>query len=139
MSDIVCREVRRRMMSGIRSKNTKPEITVRKWLHAHGYRFRLHKKELPGKPDIVLPKYNTVIFVHGCFWHRHENCKYATTPGTNSEWWADKFQKNVKHDADVFEKLESIGYNILVIWECEVKNRSFIDKIEKFFNTIKEQ
>ena len=85
-------EQRSRNMSAIKSKNTKPEIAVRKLLHSMGYRFRLHRKDLPGSPDIVLPKYKTVIFVHGCFWHRHENCKYATTPKTRREFWENKFQ-----------------------------------------------
>ncbi|HIW00280.1 MAG TPA: DNA mismatch endonuclease Vsr [Candidatus Desulfovibrio intestinipullorum] len=137
MTDIVCREVRSRMMAGIHSKDTQPELIVRKWLHAHGYRFRLHKKELPGKPDIVLPRYHSVIFVHGCFWHRHEHCRYATTPGTNSEWWMKKFQKNVERDKKVMKELEEMGYHILVIWECEIKDKSYIEKTVKFFEEIR--
>ena len=115
-------EQRSRNMSAIKSKNTKPEIAVRKLLHSMGYRFRLHRKDLPGSPDIVLPKYKTVIFVHGCFWHRHENCKYASTPKTRKEFWENKFKLNLKRDADVQEKIKSIGWQSVVIWECEIKN-----------------
>ena len=97
-------EQRSRNMSAIKSKNTKPEIKVRKVLHSMGYRFRLHSKDLPGSPDIVLPKYKTVIFVHGCFWHRHENCKYASTPKTRKEFWNKKFTENKKRDSKFRKK-----------------------------------
>jgi len=110
------------MMSRIRSKNTKPEILVRKWLHKQGFRFRLHQKDLPGKPDIVLPKYRTVIFVHGCFWHRHPGCKRTTTPSTNTEFWEEKFRKNVDRDVRNRETLEALGWKVIVVWECEVKD-----------------
>ena len=113
---------RSRNMSAIKSKNTKPEIAVRKMLHALGYRFRLHRKDLPGSPDIVLPKYKTVIFVHGCFWHRHENCKYASTPKTRKEFWESKFKANVKRDKEIQEKIKNIGWQSVVIWECEIKS-----------------
>tara|TARA_Y100001978_G_scaffold39803_1_gene35393 strand:- start:162 stop:530 length:369 start_codon:yes stop_codon:yes gene_type:complete len=109
-------------MSAIRSKNTKPEIAVRKLLHSMGYRFRLHGKDLPGSPDIVLPKYKTVIFVHGCFWHRHENCKYASTPKTRIEFWENKFKANVKRDLEIQENIKNIEWRSFVIWECETKN-----------------
>ena len=115
-------EQRSRNMSAIKSKNTKPEIAVRKLLHSMGYRFRLHRKDLPGSPDIVLPKYKTVIFVHGCFWHRHENCKYASTPKTRKEFWENKFKANLKRDAEVQEKIKNIGWQSVVIWECELKD-----------------
>ena len=115
-------EQRSRNMSAIKSKNTKPEIAVRKLLHSMGYRFRLHRKDLPGSPDIVLPKYKTVIFVHGCFWHRHENCKYASTPKTRKEFWENKFKANVKRDLEIQEKIKNIGWKSFVIWECETKN-----------------
>lgn len=133
MTDVVTPEKRSRMMSGIRGKDTKPEIIVRKWLHAHGYRFRLHRKDLPGKPDIVLPRYRTVIFVHGCFWHRHEGCKYAATPATRAEWWQEKFRQNVAHDAKVRQELENLGWRVIVIWECEVKRGEFDAKIHREF------
>ena len=122
-------------MAAIKSKDTKPEIAVRKLLHSLGYRFRLHRKDLPGSPDIVLPKYKTVIFVHGCFWHRHENCKYATTPKTRVEFWENKFKANVKRDLEINEKIKNIGWQSLVIWECDTRNISFMkNKIEKLFN-----
>ena len=136
MTDIVSPETRSRMMSGIRSKNTRPEIVVRKWLHAHGYRFRLHRNDLPGKPDIVLPRYHAVIFVHGCFWHRHEGCKYTTTPATRTEWWLNKFQNNIKHDRVVLEELQNLGWTALIIWECQIKNDSYVDIIEEFLEKI---
>ena len=114
-------EQRSRNMSAIKSKNTKPEIKVRKILHSMGYRFRLHRKDLPGSPDIVLPKYKTIIFVHGCFWHRHENCKYASNPKTRKEFWESKFKANVKRDKEIQEKIKNIGWLSVVIWECETK------------------
>ena len=115
-------EQRSRNMSAIKSKNTKPEIAVRRLLHSRGYRFRLHSKGLPGSPDIVLPKYKTVIFVHGCFWHRHENCKYASMPKTRKEFWKKKFQSNIKRDLEIQEKIKNIGWKSVVIWECELKD-----------------
>ena len=114
-------EKRSRNMSAIRSKNTKPEIAVRKLLHSLGYRFRLHKKNLPGSPDIVLPKYKTVIFVHGCFWHRHENCKYATTPKTRKEFWENKFSANKKRDKKILKEIKNLGWKSIIIWECQLK------------------
>ena len=109
-------------MAAIKSKNTKPEIVVRKMLYALGYRFRLHRKDLPGSPDIVLPKYKKVIFVHGCFWHRHENCKYASTPKTRKEFWNKKFTTNIERDIQIQEKIKNIDWRSVVIWECETKN-----------------
>ena len=114
-------EQRSRNMSAIKSKNTKPEIAVRKLLHSMGYRFRLHSKDLPGSPDIVLPKYKTVIFVHGCFWHRHENCKYATTPKTRKEFWEKKFRENINRDNLNQANLSLKGWKIIIIWECQLK------------------
>ena len=118
-------EQRSRNMSAIKSKNTKPEIKVRKILHSMGYRFRLHLKDLPGSPDIVLPKYKTVIFVHGCFWHRHENCKYASTPKTRQEFWEAKFRENINRDKLNQENLFSKGWKIIIVWECEIKDKDF--------------
>ena len=114
-------EQRSRNMSAIKSKNTKPEITVRKLLYSMGYRFRLHRKDLPGSPDIVLPKYKTVIFVHGCFWHRHENCKYASTPKTRKEFWEKKFSENINRDNLNQANLALKGWKIIIIWECQLK------------------
>jgi len=120
MADKLTKEHRSWNMSRIRSKDTKPEFVVRSMLHRAGFRFRIHDKKLPGTPDIVLPKYKAVIFVHGCFWHRHENCKDATTPSTRKEFWETKFAKNVKHDEEVRARLENLGWKSLIIWECMV-------------------
>lgn len=119
--DVVDRATRSRMMSGIRGKNTQPELKVRRILHAHGYRFRLHRKDLPGNPDIVLPKLMTCIFVHGCFWHRHSGCRYSTSPSTRVEFWNKKFQKNVERDTRNKKALEALGWIVLIVWECELK------------------
>ena len=105
-------------MSAIKSKNTKPEVEVRKLLHSMGFRFRLYKKDLPGSPDIVLPKYKTVIFVHGCFWHRHQNCKYASNPKTRVDFWNKKFNDNIKRDIKNQEDLKSLGWESKIICEC---------------------
>ena len=137
MSSEVIHEVseqRSRNMSSIKSKNTKPEIAVRKLLHSMGYRFRLHRIDLPGSPDIVLPKYKKVIFVHGCFWHRHENCKYASTPKTRKEFWESKFKANVKRDKEIQEKIKNIGWQSVVVWECEIKNEKIKDKLLEIKN-----
>ncbi|MGO6795696.1 DNA mismatch endonuclease Vsr [Rhizobium ruizarguesonis] len=117
--DIVTREQRSRMMSGIRGKNTGPELAVRKAAHALGYRFRLHRKDLPGSPDLVFPRKNTVVFVHGCYWHRHEGCRYCYTPKSNIEFWATKFKNNIARDKRVREELEHLGWRVVTLWECE--------------------
>ena len=109
-------------MSRIRSSNTAPEVALRRAMHAIGFRFRLHSKGLPGKPDIVLPRHKTVIFVHGCFWHRHSGCKIATTPKTNTEFWVEKFDRNVVRDARTREQLEGLGWRVIVVWECELRS-----------------
>jgi len=114
-------------MSQIRSKNTKPEILVRKLLHANGFRFRIHEKKLPGKPDIVLPKYKSVIFVHGCFWHGHEGCKYYVIPKTRTEWWVNKINRNKEVDNKNIQKLRQLGWKVLIVFECDLK-KSLIDK-----------
>ncbi|MGR9161915.1 very short patch repair endonuclease [Rhizobium leguminosarum] len=121
--DIVTREKRSRMMSGIRGKNTGPELAVRKAAHALGYRFRLHRKDLPGSPDLVFPRKNTVIFVHGCYWHRHEGCQYCYSPKSNIQFWATKFEKNIARDARVREELEQRGWRVVIIWECETADK----------------
>ena len=122
-------DVRTRNMAAIKSKNTKPEIKVRQLLHSMGYRFRLHMKDLPGNPDIVLKKYKTVIYVNGCFWHRHPNCKYASTPKTRTSFWSQKFQSNVERDNKNYIKIKNLGWKYIVVWECELKNKS--DLVEK--------
>ena len=133
MSDKLTPEKRSWNMSRIKGKDTKIEVEVRKYLFSKGYRFRKNDKRYPGKPDIVLPKYHVAIFVHGCFWHRHEGCKDATTPKTRTEFWLEKFDENVKNDQIKQEKLRELGWKVIVIWECELK-RSFqktMDKVEK--------
>ena len=128
-------EQRSRNMSAIKSKNTKPEIAVRKLLHSMGYRFRLHRKDLPGSPDIVLPKYKTVIFVHGCFWHRHENCKYTYTPKTRQEFWENKFNSNKKRDQKIQKEIIDLGWKFIIIWECETHNiQPLEEKIKRLLN-----
>ena len=116
-------------MSRIRSANTKPEIRVRSMLHQMGYRFRLHRKDLPGKPDIVLPKYETVIFVHGCFWHRHPNCQFAYTPKSRVDFWKKKFARNVERHEEVAFELTAAGWRVAVIWECETKDEKKLYKL----------
>ena len=112
-------------MSHIKSKDTTPERIVRSFLHRNGFRFRLHVKDLPGKPDIVLPKYKTVVEVRGCYWHRHEGCKDATTPSTNTEFWQKKFAENITRDQRTEQVLKELGWNVIVIWECEVEKNLF--------------
>lgn len=129
MADVHDKATRSYNMSRIKSKNTKPEILVRKFLFANGFRYRLNNKKLPGKPDIVLPKYKTVIFVNGCFWHGHENCKYFKLPGTRTEWWKEKIEGNIKNDRIKHYQLHEAGYRVIVIWECEVKNKSIFSTI----------
>jgi DNA mismatch endonuclease (patch repair protein) len=113
---------RSRNMAAIRCRNTKPELRVRSLLHQLGYRFRLHWRDLPGSPDIVLPRHHTVVFVHGCFWHRHAGCRYTTTPGTRSDFWEEKFRLNVERDARQQAELRAAGWAVLVVWECELKD-----------------
>ncbi len=122
MIDVVDQATRSRMMSGIREKNTKPERVVRSFLHRAGLRFRLHA-ELPGKPDVVLPRCHTVVFVHGCFWHRHAGCKYATTPGSNVAFWQEKFAANKRRDAVVKRRLRRLGWQVHVVWSCQLNQR----------------
>jgi len=123
-------------MSKIRSKDTKPELALRKALFARGFRYRVNDKHLVGKPDIVLPKYKTVIFLHGCFWHRHEGCKYAYTPKTNTEFWVDKITSNRERDTINLKKLTALGWNVITVWECEIRHTykhdlaSLINRVE---------
>jgi DNA mismatch endonuclease, patch repair protein len=121
MTDVHNRSTRSYNMSRIKSKDTKPEMVVRRFLHAHGFRYRLHDKKLPGKPDIVLPRYKTVIFVNGCFWHGHEGCRYFVVPKTRTEWWLEKIHANQTADKKNVEKLSETGWKIITIFECELK------------------
>lgn len=116
-------------MAGIKGGDTKPERLVRRYLHAAGLRFRLHDRSLPGRPDIVLPRYKTVVFIHGCFWHRHQDCRYATTPTTRADFWANKFSANVLRDQRDAEALANLGWNVLVFWECELRDPAKLDAL----------
>lgn len=109
-------------MRQVRSKDTSPERVIRSLLHGMGFRFRLHYNRLPGRPDVVMPKYRTVVFVHGCFWHRHPGCARATTPATNQEYWLPKFDRTIERDRQIQAKLRGLGWNVLVLWECELKD-----------------
>jgi DNA mismatch endonuclease, patch repair protein len=131
MVDIVDRKTRSRMMSGIRCSNTSPELAVRKYLYAAGYRYRLHVLGVPGRPDIVLRRLRSVIFVHGCFWHRHSGCKYAYMPKSNVPFWQAKFSANVKRDRLVRKLLTREGWRIHVIWECQVHERGLARLVRK--------
>ena len=121
MTDIVDQQTRSRMMSGIRGKNTKPELALRRALHARGFRFRLHSGKVHGRPDLVLPKHRAVVFVHGCFWHRHEGCRYATVPATRPEFWRAKFDANVARDSAVRTRLLEDGWRVATVWECALR------------------
>lgn len=121
MTDVHDKKTRSYNMSQIKGKNTRPELLVRKFLFANGFRYRLHDKKLPGKPDIVLPKYKTVIFVNGCFWHGHENCKYFVVPKSRTEWWLNKINSNITNDIKKHSALLTQGWEIITIWECELK------------------
>ena len=124
MVDTLTKEKRSWNMSRITGRNAKPEILLRSLLHREGFRFRLHDKWLPGKPDIVLPRHRTVIFVNGCFWHRHNNCEYAYTPKSRQEFWLNKFQETVQRDQEKQKMLAGLGWQVLVVWECELKRNS---------------
>lgn len=122
MADVVATHVRSRMMSGIRGRDTQPEMAVRRYLHATGFRFRLHDGTLPGKPDLVLRKWRTAVFVHGCFWHRHRGCRYFREPATRPEFWRDKIGKNVERDRRNIDRLLALGWRVAVVWECALRD-----------------
>lgn len=124
----MCHDLRSKIMQSVSSKNTKPELLVRSLLHHMGLRFRLHRKSLPGSPDIVLPKYRTVVFVHGCFWHRHPGCRYASIPRTRQEFWLPKFDANVQRDAKKEAQLQELGWRVLVVWECETRKPAELEE-----------
>ena len=124
--DTLTKERRSWNMAQIRGKDTKPERIVRSILHRLGARFRLHRRDLPGNPDIVLPRYGLVVLVHGCFWHRHRRCKYAYTPKTRLDFWTQKFEQNVKRDKEVKRELKQLGWNVVVVWECETRDLEFL-------------
>jgi DNA mismatch endonuclease (patch repair protein) len=125
MADVHSKATRSFNMSRIRGKDTKPEMLVRRFLFAKGFRYKLHDKSLPGKPDIVLPKYKTVVFIHGCFWHGHEGCRYYVIPKTRTEWWTAKIHKNKANDAIASYGLSKNGWRVIEVWECQLKKTDF--------------
>lgn len=128
--------VRRRIMSAVHGRNTKPEMLVRRLLHSMNYRYRLHRKELPGRPDVVFAKRKKAIFVHGCFWHRHEGCQKATMPKTRADFWKEKFERNVERDLEVESKLTQMGWLTLTVWECETSDIGALEwKLRDFLET----
>jgi DNA mismatch endonuclease (patch repair protein) len=127
-------EARRQMMAGFTSKNTKPEMLVRRVLHRLGYRFRLHRRDLPGKPDIVLPRHGLAILVHGCFWHQHTGCRDARMPRTRQDYWTAKFKRNVERDEQTVMALTALGWRVVVIWECEARNPQLESELRAIMN-----
>ncbi|GAO44136.1 very short patch repair endonuclease [Flavihumibacter petaseus] len=136
MADVHSSEKRSYNMSRIKGANTKPEVIVRKFLFGQGYRFRLHSKKLPGKPDIVLPKYKTVIMINGCFWHGHINCKYFVVPKTRSDWWLDKINNNISRDAYVEKSLNQLGWKVIKIWECQLKTEKLQETLKSIVHRL---
>lgn len=132
MADVVDKATRSKMMAGIRGRNTQPELALRRALHREGFRFRLHERRLPGRPDMVLPRWRTTIFVHGCFWHRHASCRYATTPATRPEFWTAKFAANVKRDGHNAAALRALGWRVATVWECALRS----DRIDTTITTL---
>lgn len=130
MADIVTPEQRSRMMARIRGRDTEGELLVRRYLHRAGLRFRVNDRRLPGRPDLVVPRYQAAVFVHGCFWHRHEDCRFATNPATRAEFWQAKFAANVARDRATDAKLRRLGWRPIVIWECEVED---VDRLDLLF------
>ena len=137
MADVHNKETRSYNMSQIKGKNTKPEMLVRKFLHAQGFRYKLHDKTLPGKPDLVLPKYKTVIFIHGCFWHGHKGCKYYVVPKTRTDWWLQKINGNIANDEKAVKALKKDGWKIITIWECELKRDKLENTLKKVIRSLK--
>ena len=137
MADVHTPAIRSYNMSKIRSKNTQPEMLVRKYLFAHGFRYRLHRKDLPGNPDIVLPKYHTVIFVNGCFWHGHEQCKYFVIPKTKTEWWVNKINRNIYLDTENIKKLKANKWNVITIFGCALKKKTIDGTMLELIKNLK--
>lgn len=138
MADTISLDKRSWNMSRIRSKDTEAEIKVRKYLFSRGFRYRKNVAQLPGRPDIVMKKYKSVIFVHGCFWHRHEGCKRAATPKTRQEYWLPKFERNIENDRKHIEELEAAGWKVIVLWECEINN-DFQEIMDKTISFLREK
>lgn len=137
MVDVVDRETRSRMMANIRGRDTKPEMLVRRMLHGAGYRYRLHDRQMPGRPDVVLPRHRVAIFVHGCFWHRHRECRLCTTPATRAEFWRDKFAANVERDQRNSASLVASGWRVATIWECALKRKAGSEWTQTLLDWIK--
>ena len=137
MADKFSKEERSSIMAKVRSENTKPEMKVRKLLHSLGYRFRLHRRDLPGKPDIVLPKYKAVVFVNGCFWHGCPTCRHAKIrPKNNADYWNKKLDRNIQRDKDNYQKLQQLGWRVIVVWECETKDKNIPYLQERLKNEL---
>ena len=134
--DVHDQKTRSYNMSRVKGKDTKPEEIVRKYLFSQGFRYRKNDKRLPGKPDIVLPKYKTVIFVNGCFWHKHEGCKYFIWPKSNSEFWKEKIESNIVRDKKQYEELKNAGWHVIIVWECELKKKQRMDTLERLVTEI---
>jgi DNA mismatch endonuclease (patch repair protein) len=125
------------MMAAVRGKDTGPEMVIRRYLHQKGFRFRLHVKDLPGRPDLVFPKHKVVLFVHGCFWHRHPDCRYSTTPEKNADFWKNKFETNIARDRVNVEKLRGAGWRVIIVWACSVRTLNQISKLEVLVDLIR--
>ena len=136
MADNHSKEVRSYNMSKIRSTGTKPEEAVRKYLFSKGLRYRKNVKTLPGKPDIVLPKYKTIVFVNGCFWHGHQNCRYFVMPKSNAEYWSEKIKRNKERDITIYNQLTELGWNVITVWECGLKNGKREQTLEYLYYNI---
>jgi len=136
MADVHSKETRSYNMSKIRSKDTKPELLVRKFLHSQGFRYRLHVKQLPGKPDLVLPKYKTVILIHGCFWHSHEGCHLSSIPKSNTEYWIPKLNRNTLRDHVNEKELTERGWYVVKLWECDLKKNKIEETFERLLLSI---
>ncbi len=134
--DVHDKETRSYNMSRIKGKDTKPEEIVRKYLFSQGFRYRKNDKRLPGKPDIVLPKYKTVIFVNGCFWHKHEGCKSFVWPKNNAEFWKEKIESNIVRDKKQYDELQNAGWHVIIVWECELKKKQRMDTLEHLVDEI---
>lgn len=135
VTDIVDKQTRSRMMAGIKGKDTKPELALRRALHMRGFRFRLHSKKVQGRPDLVLAKHRVVVFVHGCFWHRHKDCRYTTTPATRPEFWNAKFKANVARDSAVRASLMDGGWRVVTVWECALRRPQMVEEVVALFES----
>lgn len=133
MADVFAKDERSRVMRAVKSGNTKPELVVRRLVHARGFRFRLHRKDLPGKPDLTLPRHRKIIFVHGCFWHGHRGCKHSDRPASNTDYWNQKLDRNIARDKKNRRELKKQGWEVLIVWECETRRLTHLArKLDRF-------